>query len=88
MTRARTSLTRTGRGLALGLLGAVTVLGSVAAPEAPAQTSTGKQQTLSPPTPAGGKNEGGNWAQFFTALLIATAIIGVNFIPSKRGHQD
>lgn len=68
--------------LALGLLaGAMTLL---AAPNADAQQN--QPETLRPPTPK--KADKVPILSYVIALVVIIAPLGVNFISSKRGHQD
>lgn len=53
-----------------------------------AQTSGNKPTTLTPPTPPSLGNSGGPILPILLAAVVAIVVIGVNFIPSKRGHQD
>ena len=46
-----------------------------------------KEVVLVAPTPPVGKSDT-PWMPYGVAILLAGLIIGVNFIPSKRGHQD
>jgi len=55
---------------------------------APAQDgSTPPPAVLSPPTP-GKPDEPPVVMNYLTMLIILSAAIGANMIPSKRGHQD
>ena len=61
---------------------------AVAAPGVMAQSGKKKEKVeLVVPTPPVGKSET-PWMPYGAAILLAGLIIGVNFIPSKRGHQD
>ncbi len=69
------------------------VVVAVAAPGVMAQSGGsggGKKKEkveLVVPTPPVGKSDI-PWTPYGVAILLAGLIIGVNFIPSKRGHQD
>jgi hypothetical protein len=47
-----------------------------------------KPEVLRPPSPPSGA---GNWSPIWSVLvglLVGSLVLGVAFIPSKRGHQD
>ncbi len=72
------------------VLAAAAVIAVAAAPLM-AQTGGGgtkkKEVVLVAPTPPVGKSDI-PWTPYGVAVILAGLIIGVNFIPSKRGHQD
>lgn len=55
-----------------------------------AQNTPGKSEKkgLTPPVPSPPKAPPSHLVGFVFAFLLAGVVIGVNFIPSKRGHQD
>ena len=63
---------------------AMMVLGSAA--WALAQTPK-VEKILTPAVPPVGKSDT-LWMPSVAAVLLALLVVGVNFIPSKRGHQD
>ena len=86
MIRPRISGMRTLRLLAVLCLAAL-----LAAPAAQAQTGPGKKPAkdveLVPPTPPIGKADI-PWYPYGAGILLLIIVVAVNFIPSKRGHQD
>ncbi len=54
-----------------------------------AQSTSGtrKVEPLTPPTPPP-TNAGTPWMPMITMFVLLAIIVGVNFLPSKRGHQD
>ncbi len=74
-------LSRTLR-IALPLL----VLIAAAAPVL-AQTAPKVEKILKPAVPPVGKSDI-PWMPYIMAALLAIIVVAVNFIPSKRGHQD
>jgi hypothetical protein len=52
-----------------------------------AQSTPKVEKVLKPPTPPVGKAET-PWLPIILAFLLVAIIVGVNFIPSKRGHLD
>lgn len=54
-----------------------------------AQSSSGtkKVEPLVPPSPPS-TNAGTPWMPMFTMFALLAILVGVNCIPSKRGHQD
>lgn len=52
-----------------------------------AQATPKVEKVLKPPTPPVGKADT-PWIPIILAFLFVAIIVGVNFIPSKRGHQD
>jgi hypothetical protein len=73
------------------ILAMAALAGAMAFTAAPALAQSGgskkKVEVLNPPTPPLGKSDI-PWTPYFVAVLLAGLIVGVNFIPSKRGHQD
>jgi hypothetical protein len=61
-------------------------LAAMAAPVI-AQTAPKVEKVLKPAVPPVGKSDI-PWMPYIMAVLFAIIIIAVNFIPSKRGHQD
>lgn len=61
---------------------------SISAP-ALAQSSSGtkKVEPLVPPSPPP-TNSGTPWMPMLTMFVLLAIIVGVNCMPSKRGHQD
>lgn len=54
-----------------------------------AQTPSAKNQPMTPPTPPTSQGTPpAPWSQWFLAVGLLVLIVGVNCIPSKRGHQD
>ena len=48
-----------------------------------------KTQALTPPTPPSGTSgDGAGFLSYAFGIILAGAMIGVCFLPSKRGHQD
>lgn len=69
---------------------AAAALVAVSAPSVLAQSGGTKKKEVQPlvaPTPPVGKSDI-PWTPYGVAIILAGLIIGVNFIPSKRGHQD
>jgi hypothetical protein len=62
------------------------LLAAAAAPVI-AQTAPKVEKILKPAVPPVGKSDI-PWMPYFMAVLLAIIIVAVNFIPSKRGHQD
>lgn len=50
-------------------------------------SGTKKPVVLQPPTPPTGESTA-PWMPTIMMFLFVAIIVGVNFIPSKRGHQD
>ncbi len=71
---------------ALLVLGAACVL-AVAADVASAQSGIGIQR-LTPPTMNPPKEAESDLGAMGMGILILLLVVGVNFIPSKRGHKD
>ncbi len=69
---------------------AAVVAGTVALPSAAeAQNQPGGTGSeLNPPVPAPPQKVTTNFAALAEAFFLAALIVGVNLIPSKRGHQD
>jgi hypothetical protein len=75
------------RTLAIGVCVAGMTLACLPAPASaqPKPTTT----ELNPPIPAPPKTEGtSRLITILEAIVLASLIVGVNLIPSKRGHQD
>jgi hypothetical protein len=77
--------------LALGL-GAPDALAQRAGPGGGASSSESggskkKKEALQAPI-ATGEAASGPWFPLIAAILLLGMIVGVNFLPSKRGHQD
>ncbi|HMN42617.1 MAG TPA: hypothetical protein PKE29_17385 [Phycisphaerales bacterium] len=60
---------------------------AAAAGPAIAQTAPKVEKILQPAVPPVGKTDV-PWMPYIMAVLLAVIIVAVNFIPSKRGHQD
>lgn len=61
----------------------------VASPEALAQSSTKKGPVeLKTPVPTREDTDRPTFMTFLVLVVVLAAIVGVNCIPSKRGHQD
>jgi hypothetical protein len=59
------------------------------APVALGQPTEGKKgEPLKPPTAQAGSNTAGPWLPMLIGVGVAALVVGVSFIPSKRGHQD
>lgn len=71
------------RSLALSL-----VLGSVGAMAAPVFAQPGSGDELTPPVPAPPRNPPSHLMGIAAGIVLGCLVVGVNFIPSKRGHQD
>lgn len=84
LTRSRT--------LRLARLAAIGVVALAVVPAAIAQNTgqvNGKTVVLNPPTPPNTGSTGFSpVTSIMTGILIAALAVGMNFIPSKRGHQD
>ncbi len=52
-----------------------------------AQATPKVEKVLKPASPPVGKAET-PWLPLILAFLLTAIIVGVNFLPSKRGHQD
>jgi len=75
------------RAVAVVLAGA---LAGMAAVPSMAQQGADKKKgavELAPPVPPMGKSDIPYWP-YITSILLLALVVGVNFIPSKRGHQD
>ena len=81
----KTTIHRLLLALTAATIGALTFSGSPAL--AQESSSKKKVEVLQPPTPPAGKSEI-SWLSYATAIILGGLIAGVNFIPSKRGHQD
>ena len=57
------------------------------AQDAPSGGSKKKEVLAIAPTPPSGKSDI-PWTPYAAAILLGLLVVGVNFIPSKRGHQD
>jgi hypothetical protein len=77
------------RSLGLALIAAAS-LATACPPSALAQNRPpAAAGELNPPVPAPPKTQGtSKLITMLEAILLAAMIIGVNLIPSKRGHQD
>lgn len=54
-----------------------------------AQTPSSKNQPMTPPTPpTSSGTPPAPWSQWLLAVGLVVLVVGVNCIPSKRGHQD
>lgn len=82
----------TGRSLAcLCALAAMAVLvapGLIPGSGALAQANKPPVQLAPPTPPTGQSGDGAGILTYLLAILLAGAVIGVGFLPSKRGHQD
>ncbi|MGQ0628327.1 MAG: hypothetical protein ACT4PL_09550 [Phycisphaerales bacterium] len=80
------------RGLLVAAVMSLTGLLLVA--PAPAQLGTASENKgsagnkLEPPSPTFKAEEGGEYIPYLWGALIVMLAIGVNLIPTKRGHQD
>jgi len=71
--------------VALGAL----VLGSTAlAQEAPPLPGSPEDLRLKPPVPSIPRNEASDILGIVFAVILGAAVVGVNAIPGRRGHQD
>ena len=70
--------------LALGAGGALLLSESAAL----AQSNPASKDPPAAPIATIGRSSEGSLVTILLVLLLALAVIGVNFIPSKRGHQD
>ena len=72
------------RGLGVAMLAGVVLLvaGSVLA------QSTNKKDALAPPTPPAGNSSSSMIVSILIGIVMGGLVLGVAFIPSKRGHQD
>lgn len=67
----------------LGVLPGIDPHGQAVAQPAP------KATTLTPPTPPSGQGgDGAGFLSYAFGIILAGAMLGVCFLPSKRGHQD
>jgi hypothetical protein len=73
--------------LTAALLAAATFTAPVLAQGPSGGTKKKDAQPLIAPVPPIGKSDT-PWMPYGVAILLAGLIIGANFIPSKRGHQD
>lgn len=76
-----------GLALAAGLLGSVLLVSPVL-PEARAQDASQAPAAPKPPLPGKEDDSRPYLTAFLLMILLAAGVIGVNLIPSKRGHQD
>ena len=76
--------------IATGIVALVAAAGAVLpAATTLAQTPSTKNQPMTPPTPPSGTGTpAAPWSQWLLAVGLVVLVIGVNCIPSKRGHQD
>jgi hypothetical protein len=79
-TRFQAALPLIASVLFLGVLPGVDPHGQAVAQPAP------KSTTLTPPTPPSG--HGAGFMSYAFGIVLAMAMLGVCFLPSKRGHQD
>jgi hypothetical protein len=82
LSRISSRLARSAAALALG----AALLASPALGQ-DSSASKKKETVLVPPAPPLGKSDT-PWTPIGVAVLLLLIIVGVNFIPSKRGHQD
>jgi len=75
------------RTLLTAALLAAAMLFTVSASAQEGGTKKKEVQPLIAPVPPIGKSDT-PWMPYGVAVILAGLIIGVNFIPSKRGHQD
>ncbi len=74
--------------LAATLLAAASLLAVPAlAQDAPSGGSKKKEVLAVAPTPPAGKSDI-PFTPYIVTILLLLIVVGVNFIPSKRGHQD
>lgn len=83
----RTTRTRIAARLLAGTL-ALGTLTFVAAPVMAQQNNPAPENELSPPVPAPPRNPPSFLMGIAMAFVLGALVVGVNFIPSKRGHQD
>lgn len=84
-------MTRSRIRLAAPIVAGALAIGALCAapPEASAQSSTkDKSKELTPPVPNPPKDPPSHLMGMLMVLVLGGLVIGVNFIPSKRGHQD
>ena len=74
--------------LAAQLLAGFLAVGTVTCVTAPVMARQSQKQELTPPVPAPPKNPPAHLLGKAMAFLLGAMVVGVNFIPSKRGHQD
>lgn len=74
----------------LALAGAALLLAAAAAGPAMGQSSrrTAEPDVLEPPSMGSLKQTDSVLPRLGVAMLMSALVIGVNLIPSKRGHQD
>ncbi|MBS0537020.1 MAG: hypothetical protein JSR72_23425 [Proteobacteria bacterium] len=74
---------------ALPLIALVTCVAVLPQTAAWAQPANTKAQPLTPPTPpSGNSGDGAGFLAYAFGIVLAGAMLGVCFFPSKRGHQD
>lgn len=77
------------RRLTARLLAGALALGTLTCVASPVLAQSGSdKKELAPPVPAPPRNPPGFLLGIGAALVFGALVIGVNFIPSKRGHQD
>jgi hypothetical protein len=77
--------------LAARLLAGTLALGTltcVAAPVMAQPNNTNAENELAPPVPSPPRNPPSFLMGIAMAFVLGALVVGVNFIPSKRGHQD
>lgn len=51
-------------------------------------TGSSRKEPLTPPTAPLSSDSSAPWKPMIAAVVIGAIVLGVAFIPSKRGHQD
>jgi hypothetical protein len=74
--------------LAARLLAGALAVGTLTSVTSPVFAQGDKKKELTPPVPSPPQKPAGFLLGIGAALVFGALVIGVNFIPSKRGHQD
>ncbi len=80
------------RSVSRAVLGVVACAGlataALAQGTAPAGTPAADEGKLRPPVPSVPRNEPSDILGIIFAVVLGAAVVGVNMIPGRRGHQD
>lgn len=81
-TNFRTTRARAATTIALAMMLCMTLCASTALAQAP------KKEAPTAPIATTTRTGDSDWVTMLLVGVLAVAMVGVNFIPSKRGHQD